>query len=171
MIIMGVDPGNEYTAFCFYKYPGDKHHGSRILGKGKELNHNVLRFIEKNKNLIRCIYVEDIANYGMVSGKSVYDTCKYIGRIIQLASMLNIPIKLAYRKTIVTHHTDNPKANDKIIRQFLIDTIGEQGTKKNPGPLYGFAADMFSALAIAMYGSDMEMKHDKESNSSQLPKP
>ena len=165
-IILGIDPGNEETGYCFYKFCEGKHEGSRILAKGKEINHKVLQYIQNNATRFRAIYVEDIAQYGTVVGKSVFDTVKFIGRIIQLCSMLNIPIRLAYRKTIVSHHTDNPKANDSIIRQFLIDTFGPQGTKKAPGPLFGFSGDMFSALAIAMYGCDMELKNDKESNPS-----
>jgi hypothetical protein len=93
----------------------------------------------------------------------MFDTAKFIGMVQERCNSLGIKWNMAFRKTIVTHHTDNPKANDAIIHQFMIDTFGPKGTQKNPGPLFGFAKDMFSALAIAMYGSDMETKKEKES--------
>jgi hypothetical protein len=42
------------------------------------------------------------------------------------------------------------KAKDANIRQALIDKIGPQGTKKDPGPTYGISKDVWSALAIAV---------------------
>lgn len=38
---------------------------------------------------------------------------------------------------------------DADVRAYLLQDIGEKGTKKNPGPLYGLVADDFAALAAA----------------------
>ena len=34
------------------------------------------------------------------------------------------------------------------IRQALIDRFGPQGSKKNPGPTFGFGGDTWAALAV-----------------------
>lgn len=166
MILLAIDPGNVETGFVFYKYGKEykysDHHANRILGKGKIPNTSLMSIISKNASNIKAVYIEDIAQYGTGVGKTVFDTVKFIGMLMERCSSLGIPVSLVYRKTIVTHHTDNPKANDSILRQFLIDTLGGQGTKKAPGPLYGFAGDMFSALAIALYGADMENQREME---------
>lgn len=170
MIILAIDPGNVETGFVFYRKKEGPHSSDRILAKGKITNNAILRYITNNAPKGIVVYIEDIAQYGQQVGKSIFDTVKFIGMLMERCNSLGVRYELVYRKTVVTHHTDNPKANDSIIRQFMIDTFGIQGTKKSPGPLYGFAADMFSALAIAMYGSDMENKRDKENKAKELPK-
>jgi len=54
--------------------------------------------------------------------------------------------------------TDNTCANDASIRQALIDRFGGKdaaiGRKASPGPLHGIAADVWSALALAVTHTD-----------------
>lgn len=158
MIILAIDPGNIESAFCFYKVNKDKV-ATNILAKGKVVNEKVLSLITSNTTKISRIYVEDIAQYGTGVGKTIFDTVKFIGRLLERADSLKIPIELVYRKTYISYILDNPKANDSIVRQYLMDTFGDKGTKKNPGPMFGFAADMFSALMIAVYGSEIELRN------------
>jgi hypothetical protein len=42
------------------------------------------------------------------------------------------------------------------VRQALIDRLGPQGTKKNPGPTYGMRSHLWAALAVAVYAGDVK---------------
>lgn len=165
MLILGIDPGTTDSAFCFYKGKIEgKHDAKHILAKDKIPNDRMRSILLANIKHSPIVYIEDIAFYGGATGKTTFDTLKFIGRLIEICAIYNIKCNLPLRKTIVSHLLDNPKANDKMVRQFLIDTYGVQGTQKNKGPLYGFANDMFSALLIATFGYEMEELNVKKSN-------
>ena len=60
-----------------------------------------------------------------------------------------------YRTQVKLHICGTARAKDSNVRQALMDRYGSTrelaiGKKKTPGPLYGFSADMWSALAIAL---------------------
>lgn len=44
---------------------------------------------------------------------------------------------------------NNPRGKDGDVRAYLLQDIGEVGTKKKPGPCYGLKADDWAALAAA----------------------
>jgi hypothetical protein len=74
-----------------------------------------------------------------------------VGRIQEASK---IPCHLVYRKDIKLAFCGTCKAKDANVRQALIDRFGEQGTKLNPGRLYGIKKDMWSALAVALFWYD-----------------
>ena len=92
--------------------------------------------------------VEMIASYGMPVGKETFETCILIGRLQEIWG--NRPFHFIFRKDVKIHLCGNTKAKDGNIRQALIDKLGEVGTKKNPGPLYGVSQHIWSALAVAV---------------------
>lgn len=73
-----------------------------------------------------------VASYGMAVGKTVFDTCVWIGRFTELAKLQNIEVEYIYRKEEKINLCKSMKAKDSNIRQSLIDRFGEVGTKKNP---------------------------------------
>lgn len=99
--------------------------------------------------------IEMIASYGMPVGKEVFETCLWIGRIIQAWGGR---YELVYRKDVKLHLCNSPRANDASIRQALIDRWGGKataiGNKSNRGPLYGFKGDLWQALAVAVTHAD-----------------
>ena len=140
MKITGIDPGNKETAIVFIN-------GVDIIDHYYLPNDEALeKIVEINKSYHKCeIYCEMIASYGMPVGKSVFDTCLFIGRIIE--ALPNV--KLITRNVIKNAICHSSKANDANIRQALIDIYGEPGTKKNPGATYGISGDKWAALAVA----------------------
>ena len=78
----------------------------------------------------------------------------WIGRFIQVANQRNIPYQQLYRKEIVTQLCGTSRAKDANVRRRLIDLYAThdfkngKGTKSNPDILYGFKADIYSALAV-----------------------
>jgi hypothetical protein len=50
------------------------------------------------------------------------------------------------------------RAKDANIRQALLDLIGPQGTKAQPGPTYGIKSHTWAALAVAVYAANQKEK-------------
>lgn len=144
--IIGIDPGNKETAFVVL-------HGDKITDHFYGANDEVL---QKLARLDFChfkphfeIYCEMIASYGMPVGKSVFDTCLFIGQILEALP----DTKLITRNVVKNCICHSSKAKDANIRQALIDIYGEQGTKKNPGGTFGISGDKWAALAVATAGA------------------
>jgi len=148
--ILAIDPGTTESAYCLVcqrdgKLPQidlcEKITNPELLSKIGDL-------------VIDCIVIEKIASYGMPVGAEVFDTVRFTGRLEQIAADQHIPCVFLPRKDVKMHLCHSMKANDAAIRQRIIDIYGGKdkaiGLKKDQGPLYGFKADMWAALAIAL---------------------
>ena len=141
--IIGIDPGNKETAIVMIS-------GGKILDHFYMPNDEALHQL-KIMQLVNDsdIYCEMIASYGMPVGKSIFDTCLFIGRIIEALP----DTKLITRNVVKNCICHSSKAKDANIRQALIDIYGEQGTKKNQGGTFGISGDKWAALAVATAGA------------------
>jgi len=95
-------------------------------------NDTLRAWIGMHDTLFDKIIVEMVASYGMPVGESVFQTCVWIGRFVQLADELGKEYGFIYRKEEKMNICHTMKAKDSNIRQALIDRFGEVGTKKNP---------------------------------------
>lgn len=137
--IIGIDPGNKETAIALIS-------GGEVIDHVYLRNDAALHFIKGASSIYDAeIYCEMIASYGMPVGKSIFDTCLFIGRIIQLLP----DVKLITRNVVKNAICHSSKAKDSNIRQALIDIYGEVGTKKNQGGTFGISGDKWAALAVA----------------------
>lgn len=145
MIVTGIDPGTDRSAFAMFD-------GREVVQHGTWDNELLLdgHPLWKQEH----VFCEMIASYGMAVGASVFETCVFIGRCVQLAKMQGGRVALVYRKDIKLHLCNSPRAKDANVRQALIDRLGPQGTKKQPGPTYGVRSHEWAALAVAVYGWD-----------------
>ena len=154
MIVLAIDPGTTESGFVVYdtetKLP---------LESGKDLNEHVMTYIEHVK--WDKLLIEMVAHYGlgMPAGKTVFETCVWIGRFWQHAfHCKTLPsVRLVYRKEVCLHLCGSVRAKDKNVIQVLKDRYGGErkisvGTKAAPGPLYGFKADAWQALGVAVTG-------------------
>lgn len=141
--IIAIDPGPSESAYVVWD-------GSSIGESGKVPNEEMrqaLIAMDLSGQFNRCV-IEMIASYGMPVGAEVFETCVWIGRFMEAFGADRCDsIK---RKEIVTHLCGSARAKDANVRQALIDRIGKPGTKKQPGPTYGVAGDVWSALAVAV---------------------
>lgn len=137
--IIGIDPGNKETAFVVIT-------GGEIRDHFYGCNESALNRLRLHAAINKTeIYCEMIASYGMPVGKSIFDTCLFIGRIMEALP----DVKLITRNTVKNTICHSSKAKDANIRQALIDIYGEVGTKKNQGGTFGISGDKWAALAVA----------------------
>lgn len=152
MRILAIDPGNEESAYVLW----DK----KIIEKGIYLNADLLYKLRAwDHDYLPCV-IEMIASYGMPVGKTVFETCVWIGRF---AEAWRSPVHYIYRKDVKINLCNSMRAKDSNIRQAIIDRYGKPGTIKNPNINYGetnkvedkIKADMWAALAVALTYEDL----------------
>jgi len=143
--VLALDPGTTETGFAILD-------GSKVIGSGVKPNEEMLaslkawRLAHFEPTLLA---MEMIASYGMPVGREVFETCVWIGRFQQAWHDPDVA-RLVYRKDVKLHLCHNPRAKDPNIRQALLDKVGPQGTKKDPGPTYGVKSHAWAALAVAV---------------------
>lgn len=145
MNILGVDPGTTESGWCELTRRSDD---GRIvvIDSGVMSNDDLLGLVDSKNRRGLLLAVEMIASYGMPVGREVFETCVYIGRLIE---RWDATYRLVYRKDVKLHLCGTPRAKDANIRQALIDKIGPSGCKKTPGPTYGVKSHAWAALAVA----------------------
>lgn len=151
MIVLAIDPGNEYSAYCLIDSKT-----YRPLRFDKANNLVVLHDISYELEFDRVV-IEKIASYGMPVGESVFDTCIWTGRFMQAVEDYKRKQSVAVRRYEVKNNIcHDSRAKDSNIIQALVDrfTPGQmnrgKGTKKEPGWFYGFRADVWQAYALGV---------------------
>jgi Holliday junction resolvasome RuvABC endonuclease subunit len=155
MKILAIDPGTLETGWVIYD---TKSH--TILDKGITENYGLKMYIKSNigESVFDSVAIEMIASYGMPVGREVFETCLYIGQLMQMMDDAYVPCKLVYRRDVKQAICHNGKAKDKDIRQALIDEFPRTGggkkpqigTKNLPGRLYGITSHIWAALGVAL---------------------
>lgn len=143
-MILAIDPGTTESGWVLY------HHGRirSVIDSGVADNHDVLRWVQAGQGA-DVLAIEMIANMGMAVGTSTFTTVRWIGRF-QQAWRDPEAVKFILRHQVKQHLCGTQKAKDPNIRQALLDLIGTQGTKKEPGPTYGVKSHAWAALGVAV---------------------
>lgn len=162
-MIFAIDPGNELSAYVIL---GD---GLRPTRFGKITNEEMIGVIRATFSPSAYedhrFAIEMIGHYGtgMPAGKTVFDTCVWIGRFVQeYYALQGKEPTFIMRKDEKMNLCGNMKAKDSNIRQALIDRFGVVGTKKNPGWFYGVSKDVWQAIAVGVTYYDMYMKGENK---------
>jgi len=154
--IIAIDPGPGESAFVIYD-------GERIIDHGLYQNKDLLELIMLDDSIEGCV-IEMVASYGMPVGKSVFETCVWIGKFADrfevtkdLQCCPDVETIFVYRNEIKVHHCKSSRATKANVNQAMQDkyALGEsnhgKGNKANPGFFYGFHSDVWDAFAIASY--------------------
>lgn len=152
-MILAIDPGNVQSAYVLMDDITYKPIKFGILPNEGLLLEIECDFYEWNSgNYLEpeTVVIEMVASYGMAVGKTVFDTCVWIGRFTQEAYTHGCKIEYIYRQEEKMNLCHTMKAKDANIRQALIERFGVVGTKKNPGWFYGFKNDIWAAYAVGV---------------------
>ncbi len=163
--ILALDPGNEYTGYVKVEHDGSEI--TKVVAAGKICNTDIFSVMA---NLQVCehadIVIEMIAGMGMPVGQEVFDTCVWIGRFWEAATTKTWAqaVRKIYRREEKLYLCGSLQAKDANIRQALVDRYAPgqpnygKGTKQKPGFFYGFSADMWAAMAVAVTYFDKYIK-------------
>jgi hypothetical protein len=151
MRILAIDPGSEYSAYVVYDSAAKMICASDLCS-----NTLIVQAIHRGALAENHLAIEMIASYGMPVGRTVFETCVWIGRFIE--AWQRVSFTYVYRRDVKMHLCNSVRAKDSNVRQALIDLFPASGggatpqigTKKKPGPLYGFKKDLWAALGVAV---------------------
>lgn len=140
MNILAIDPGTTESAYVVYDT------ATMVLGDfGKVLNETMDEIVEIKADRSYCEHmaIEMPACYGMVTGQTVMETCRWVG--IFQKGFGEEHTSLVYRKkrnnelgieSVTMHLCNSTRAKDPNIRQAIIDKYGGEdiaiGNKKCP---------------------------------------
>lgn len=150
MNIFAIDPGPTESAVVVLSFDG-----KTIIEKWEGTNTKVKTAILYA--LKECeIVIEDMVCYGQRVGWEVFETVKWIGEFRCVAgdyreiSRPDVKLQLCG-----TSRAGDPDVRDALCRRFSTGGIkAAKGTRKNPGPLYGFKGHLWAALAVAVTAAD-----------------
>lgn len=144
--VLGIDPGPEQSGVVRIEC-------GRVAFADVRPNAEVYPLLQHPG--LDLIAIEMIASYGMPVGADVFETCVFIGKLVREAELCSpaTPLRRIPRKDVKLHLCGSSRAKDANIRQRLIDLLGPQGTKRQPGPTYGVKSHAWAALAVAVTAS------------------
>lgn len=142
--ILGIDPGPTTSGVVLY----DTEIRAVVMADGALETGALLDIVRSGllHDLIACERIE--AMYAHV-GKETVRTIEYIGRLQEAAYGLGTPFWGKSPQDIKKAVCGTAAAKDGAVRQALIDQIGPQGKKADPGPTYGVSKHAWRALAAA----------------------
>ena len=150
--ILAIDPGNMESGYVLVEHDGKEIR--KVLDVGKVPNGEMYSVFFSTYDHLA---IEMVAGMGMPVGQEVFDTCFWIGRFWEFATLYGVshPPQKIFRREEKLYLCGRASAKDANIRQALVDRYAPgqpnfgKGTKKNPGFFYGFSSDMWAAMAVA----------------------
>ena len=150
-MILAVDPSNkEHTAYVFLD--SETYEPVEFGMCGAE---EMLELLDDNIFKIKHIAIEMVASYGLPVGRDVFETCIFIGRMLEHTRNGNYTY--IYRKDVKLNLCGRMQgAKDSTVKQALIDRFAKfdyksgKGTKKNKDFFYGFKGDIWQAYAVGV---------------------
>lgn len=144
MKILGIDPGPTTSGVVLF----DTEEGRVLMADGACKTEGVLEIVRTGglHEQIACERIE--AMYAHV-GKDTVRTIEYTGRLQEAAYGLGTPFWAKSPQDIKKLVCGTAAAKDGAVRQALLDQVGLQGRKADPGPTYGVSKHAWRALAAA----------------------
>ena len=180
-MILCIDPGSRTTGWVILRDTGDPL--PELIDHGNTPTPAFLEWLRGHDELgVDQVVIEHVGHYGtgMSAGADVFETCIYIGRMVEIVRPL--PVEKVRRQSIKTQLCGRATAKDKNVRQALIDrwggdsaaigakrcpdckgkgwrgrgrpqcvACGSTGWGLPPGPLHRVTEHVWSALAAGVY--------------------
>lgn len=102
------------------------------------------------------LVIERVQSFGMPVGREIFETCEWVGRFTEAATIRGIPVDYITRIEEKQYICHDSRAKDANIRQALIDRFARRdfkngkGTKQAPDFFYGFHHDIWQAYSVAV---------------------
>lgn len=124
--IIAIDPGSQKSALVFLDKLGNISFNDKVENKDVlfVLSHQSSLSADA-RNFCDAIVIEQIAGMGMTAGADLFETCVWSGRFIQRwLDTVGRPWFRIPRREVKLELCNTSRANDKIIRQTIIDLYG-----------------------------------------------
>lgn len=145
---IAIDPGTLKSGVIYYEMPGEL----PLVIASKELDNDAV-LIALAEASYDAVSIEMIAKYEM-AGQTTFDTCFWIGRFFQQASLKGVVPDLVFRRDVWYSLCGRGRGNDMVVRAGVYELYGGKekacGKKQNPGPLFGVTGHAMQALAVAI---------------------
>lgn len=142
MIVLGIDPGTDSSAFVVWDGASVCDHQ---IGSNEDILAHLLGFVPDPRIILA---LERIESFGMPVGRETFRTVFWSGRFAQAWSPRRF-VEVT-RREVKLHLCGQSRATDANIRQALLDRFGAKGTKKEPGLLYPLKGHEYAAFAVAL---------------------
>ncbi len=157
MRLTAIDPGSKQSGWVSLVC-------GQLLEFGIEENESLLAWFLRQPHPAEMLAIGYMRACGMPTHDKEFDTQFVVGRLVQAWSGPWTPI---YNRDVKMTLCGTMRAKDKNIRAAVIDRYpatggGKEpqiGTRAKPGPLYGVATHVWSALAIGL--TYLEHRRDK----------
>ncbi len=156
--VLGIDPGRDASTAVLYNFLTQDVLFTKECSSGKFRN----KF--RNKEFldfcsivpIDIVILERVTSNGSMKVKhnDLLQTAEMVGKIQHCLESRGIPVILLSRRKV---HKILKTKDDGDVRRKVLERFGEQGTKKCPGPTYGFAADIWQAAGVILAAQDLEL--------------
>lgn len=149
--LLAIDPGTVASGWVVMDRKT-----RRPLSFGKDQNEDLVQAIIAEQIWAPELVVEMLTSYGAPVGRETLETCVWVGRFLQAATMKNVNALTMNRFDVKLELIGSPRTNDSMIRAYLVDRFAYgvpnlgKGTKAEPGWFYGFKADIWQAYALGV---------------------
>jgi hypothetical protein len=158
--ILAIDPGSERSGFVVWDTTT-----SSPSSFGKLSNQELLEDLRRGPD-VDVVVIEKFLSMGRIVGTEVFDAVRWSGRFEEAIERRNtggpfdapLPVVYINRSTVRATLCRDATVKDANVRAAILERFGGKtqaiGTKAAPGPLHGMAADVWSALALALTHAD-----------------
>lgn len=168
-VIFAIDPGT--TESGIVELDVDQ---NEVRSRSIQKNHRVLEILNDPYSGLDVV-IEYPTSYGKPVGSETFKTLIWIGRFAERVLSNGGTCLLINRKKIAMTLCRTARASDKEVREACLRRFPatgggktpQVGTEKQPGPLIGFANDMWAALAVALAAADVGL-HNLQTADSYL---
>lgn len=153
--VLAIDPGPVQSAYVVLR-------DGRHTDFKKCENDAMKALIAANEWQAATVVIEKVESYGMAVGADIFKTVWWSGRFWEVAEVAGYKCEEMPRRVVKLHLCNNSRAKDKNIITALVDRYDPdraygaygKGTKKNQGPFYDFAGDVWQAMAVGVTFAD-----------------
>lgn len=96
-------------------------------------------------------------SYGRSVDSNTTLTLEETGVFLYLAETAGATVIRCPRRAVKKHICGSMSAKDPDVKAAMIKRFGEEGTKKAPGPTFGFNGHCFQALAAGVYAEETQL--------------
>ena len=163
MKVIGIDAGTTHSAGVVYNCDTQRPE-DRVTQDNDEMLKS-LASLSSCEN-VDAMFIEVFESFGMPVGRSVFETCEWVGQFILQWKLSGKRFYRVTRREVKLTLCQNMRAKDANVTQAIKDLYGNSkevavGTNYRKGPLYWIKIHEWSALAVAIVGLDKANMQNK----------